>query len=91
MFGFGEWEVLDEGGFDLGVAEFGEFFRVVDGGEDWGVGEHLVKCEVDAFGAALVGHPVEDEGDFDMAKALKSAIYFVNFVALYLIAFQGFV
>lgn len=64
VFGFGEREVLDEGGFDLGVLELGKFFFVINRGEDWRVWEHLVKSEVDAFGAALVGHPIKNEGNF---------------------------
>ncbi len=64
MFGFGEREFLYEGGFDFGVFEAGEFFGIVDGGENWRFGKHLVQGKIDAFGAALVGHPVKNEGDF---------------------------
>ena len=62
-FAEGARENLEPAGADGGVLEPGEFFGVILGGVDGGVGVETVQFQEDLLGAAGGGEPVADEGD----------------------------
>ena len=63
-FAEGSREVLEVGGADVAAVEPVEGFGGVGGSEDGGVWEGIGEGEDDALGAAAVGEPVVDDGDF---------------------------